>query len=215
MRARLRASWFLITGVVLTMLMSCGKPAQNAQISGVPNSVPDLSGTWILNRDDSDNPRDRAREGRSSRGGRGGRGGGMGGITGGRGGRVGGRDQNSGNPGAALRMLLAGAERLTISQSDSTIDIANAAGEITVIRADGRRRDLEAVGRGERVRIKAQWEDGRLVVERESDDWGRITETYELVSSSERLVVNTRLRMRGASRTLEFQRVYDAEPETE
>ena len=183
----------------------------------------DLAGRWTLNKDLSDDAREKMREGMSKRGpggggGMGGPGGGMGGPPGGGmggpGGAPGGRGGMGGPPGGgagddpreAMRAILEPAEELQIVQSDADIAVDEKFGRLRRLHPDGRKYKTDN-GASE---VKSYWKDGRLVVETKRSR-GSSVESWERVPDGSRLIVNVRLEG-GVGPKLELKRIYDLVP---
>ena len=181
----------------------------------VPAGV-SLAGTWTYNADDSDQP---GRGMGGSYGGRGGFGGGFGGRggfggmggRGGYGGRGGGEGRGRGR-GAddADSTLRRPAQRLVITQTDSTLTISPRDSVSYTLYFDGRDVPAPDVLGGSRVRISGRWHKSRFEVSRELESGATLTEGYDLKKHGERLVVHIRV-TRGEDQPVmpEFQRVYD------
>jgi hypothetical protein len=186
----------------------------------VPDEVPkaqasaDLAGRWTLNRDLSDDAREKMREGMSKRGpggggGPGGPGGGMGGPPGrgGPGGMGGPPGGGAGDdPREAMRAILEPAEELQIAQSEAEIAVDEKFGRMRRLHPDGKKYKTDN-GASE---IKSTWKDGRLVVETKGSR-GTVVETWERVPDGSRLIVNVRLEG-GVGPKLELKRIYDLAP---
>ena len=190
------------TAVCLTMVS--GAPLLDAA------ERPDFSGTWRLNEDLSENPREKMREAMESRrrasgifdSGRGGRRGGRG--DGGRGGAMG-----EGRQGRRAGLLFGeGADELTIRHDDPMLSITDASGRKRDFKTDGRTIEIE----GERgnVEIRATWKKGeRVEITTERERVSKVKETYELAPEGRQLIVT--LRMEGGRMpTFSCRRVYDA-----
>lgn len=169
---------------------------------------PDFTGSWVLNEELSENPRDKMRQsmggGRSGGGGMGG--GGMGG--GGRGGSGmggGGRGGSMGGPGGGDREamqqrmaeLAARIARLEITQ-DEELSILYADGSLRVVPVDGEVGD-----------IKSHWKGDRLVVELKGESGRRMRETLEFAEDGAQLHVTTKMFGDLNRPTISVLRVYD------
>ena len=184
----------------------------------------DLSGSWQIDRDASDDPRQEIAEAASGRRGPGSAGqmggsrpGGRGGFGGARGGG-GGRGAGGGNRGEfteedreQMRQIRQSAtaliQQFTIVQTDSAITFAFDDTAQLLLLTDGRKLKQEIDVLGD-VEIKAKWKDGALVVERKMDG-AKITEHYSRPQYTERLIVTTKVEFSRLPRAIEFQRVYD------
>jgi hypothetical protein len=175
--------------------------------------MPNLSGEWQLNKDQSDDPEKVMQEARSSGGSGGGfsgggmgRGGGM--RHGGGGGRGGGRgdsgDASSGAPSGGFATL----QTLQIRHDEPALSITDAAGRERVLTTDGRKTEEER-SRGGTTAVTASWKDGHLEVVSKPEKGGKIVETYAISADRTQLTVTTKVDgSRGGSFTI--RRVYDA-----
>jgi len=178
---------------------------------------PDFSGTWKLNQELSENPRDKVMEG-VSKGGRGGQGGGTrgGGMEGGKGGG-GMRGGGSGRSGEREGMQERSSEReqriqqITIVHEEPSLRFRYGDGIENLFYTDGRMtEDLEAG----LLEARASWKKGeRLEIERDTAQGGTVTEKYELSDDGSQLFVKTKMEGNGQSPKISFQRVYDRVPE--
>ncbi len=177
---------------------------------------PDFTGSWVLNEELSENPRDKMRQsmggGRSGGGGMGGggrgggsgmggggRGGGSGMGGGGRGGSMGGSGMGGDREAMRQRFADAAAKaaRLEITQGEE-LSILYADGSLRVVPVDGEAGD-----------IKSHWKGDRLVVELKGDGGRQIKETLQLAEDGARLHVTTRMSGDLNRPTISFLRVYD------
>ena len=185
---------------------------------------PDLSGRWVLNKGQSENPRDMM-QGRDSGGGgagmRGGRRGGFGGGVGGErmgGGGRGGFGGGGGGGGtsdeqrARMRqtrdLAFTAPATLEITAGDSSVTLA-ADGDKLALTTDGRkvRREPQAEGDGA-VDIKAHWQGKDLIVERSVSGGGKISEDYMRSIDGKQLYVIVNFDG-GRGRSITFRRIYD------
>ena len=168
---------------------------------------PDFSGSWQLNEELSENPRDKMVEqmgGGRGRGGSGGLGGGMrgGGGSGGRGG--GSREDIQ----ARLEARSQRIEALEILHQDPEFVIGFADGSNRTLYTDGREvsHDLE-VGAFE---SQAKWKGrSQVVFKSESENGAEITEIYELNEAGDQLFVTTKIEGEERRPDISFERVYD------
>lgn len=212
----------MLLATLLTISMFACASGPNVTLA--PESL-DLSGSWNLNTDVSDDPGEMRPEGVMPGGTTGGRPGGMsggrptGGMGGGRpSGRMGGGrgGMGGGAPSEAdmrrmqqtRRMATPPPRSLVVEHHDSTVAIRNAG-----------RRSIELLTNWEKVRqeieddgeldTRARWQDRALQVEREVHGGGKVTQSYSLSSDGERMLVETRLDMGGRGREQVFRYVYD------
>ncbi len=191
---------------------------------------PDFTGTWELNEELSDNPRDKMRQARGGRGGFGGPGGGRsggfggpgGGRSGGFGGPGGGRGGGFGGPGGGDREALR--ERMReLQESLRVLEITHADPEL-VLQAEsdrdppGRDQTFFTDGRdfyrrtlgGDLAEARAKWKDGgRLVFKMKRGEAGKVTETWELAPGGRQLYVTVKTGGGGRMSEMELRRVYD------
>lgn len=182
----------LIALVVLALLVSA------SAASGEDH--PDLSGTWLLNEELSDDARKLVRDAIRSR-----RGQGMG--EPGRGGPGGGTGAWSrmGEMRERMRQMEEGIQRLTIVQSASEVTIRNAIDREHVIVADGQKRTRE--GAFGSVETQARWKKRGLVIVETPEQGATVTRTYFYRRDDPRLYVMVKVEGRGP--VFEYQRVYD------
>ncbi len=182
----------------------------------------DLSGHWRLDKEKSDNPREKMQQGmrgghERGMGGPGMGGPGMGGPGMG-GGPRGGPGMGGGPPGGgrgpggrpdpeAMMQREAALAELQIEHKDPELTITDANDQRRFLYTDGRetRRDSE---NGQSLEVKSRWKDGRVVVEMNGER-GKVTETYRLAGEGRQLVVETRVEGRGQMPAFSFKRVYD------
>lgn len=204
----LRVLWLLPLALLLAA----------AAHGGETDELPvDLTGSWEVNEELSEDPQEKMR---ASFGGRGGglgggrRGGGFGepGGRGGMGGPGGGRGRGQGAAGGqggeSGGWTSPGAERLEISQEEDSVTIRYNDDRERVLYTDGREVE-EQTWRG-LVAVRSEWKKkGRLVVKRETHDGPETTETFTLTDDGEQMRVEVRVQT-GRGPTFEFVRVYDA-----
>lgn len=196
--------------------LGCSSAASSSQSEVVPAPVADLSGSWVLNPEQSDNPADQLQRG-GAQGPRAGGIGGRGGFGGGRGGR-GGRGGWGGGRGGGIdreamrevfRRIREAPARIELAQTDSTVIVTFDTQAADTLYTDGRKIKRE-FGEGREVEIRARWDAGGLSVERRLGDGIKLTERFVFSSEVNQLFVITRLEIRGQRREIEFRRVYDS-----
>jgi hypothetical protein len=173
----------------------------------------DLSGSWILNLEQSDNPREMMQQGEMGGGGRpAGDGmrpptGGMGGRPGGRGG-AGGEDERRGML-QTMRIATEPPRRIVIEQGDSTVTIRDENGRALTLRYSWQKVTLETENGGG-IDARARWQGKELHVEQEVHQGGKILQKYSLSSYGDQLHVETHVDTRRGPQELAFHYVYDA-----
>ena len=166
---------------LLAMTASCSGGSNASDGLDVPPV--DLSGSWILNGEESEDPRSQ--------------------MTGrGRGGRGGGGQQR-------MQSLWDASVAFKIVQDDSTLTLTSVEGTSLVFYPDGRTVERVIEGAG-KVETKTRWKGEKLVVERRIGDATRVTSTYELASEGRQLRIKVKIDNDRMQRSMEFLRVYDA-----
>jgi hypothetical protein len=187
-------------GAAFGVLILLATPGGRA-LAGGPS---DLSGRWKLNRDLSDDPREKMREA--------GRGGGptrgvRGGFGGGRRGRFGGaREAPEGDEDRRLPFDPEAVETLSIVHHDRELRITDAVGREHALFTDGRKTQEERSAGT--VKMRAEWRDGHVVVTSVPEHGPKIVETYAVTADGSAMTVTTKIENRG--RAFEYRRVYDA-----
>jgi len=205
----------LSLGVLLgAVIMACSSSQQFDEVA--PQDV-DLSGIWILNADESDDPREQMDQMGGGTGGGGMRGGGGarpsggmgGGMRGGRGG-TGGGAMDPEKMQQTMEMVRQAARRIDLQQGDSTVTLVYDRAHSLMLHTDGRGLEQELPA-GAKMEITAGWKGRYFVVEREIDGGGKITEEYMISTRTGQLYVITRLELGSRMpQPLEFRRVYDS-----
>lgn len=178
---------------------------------------PRLAGWWVLNRDLSDDPREKLRELRERSGGRGGwrgrgDGGGEGrrppvGDEGPRGVPGGPRGPGTDGGRGALALAMKAPARFELTQDDTSLTFDYGEGHRMWLLTTGEKltRNLEGVGY---VELKAKWKRERLFVERKFDRGGKIVEQFYLSPDTSQLIVLVELEL-SRSGELKLRRAYD------
>lgn len=213
----------------LSLLAACGGTQHIGEIT--PPVVQRLSGPWMLNVKESDNVAEVMRKAASERRGNGerggarrpGGGGGMmppgGGMTGGRGGgrmpqggMTGGRPMGGGrtNPeamGAMRRLIEATPAQLSVQLADSAVTLTYGDHREPWVLPFGK--DVERPLNDDlKIKARAEWEEGRVVVTRSIDGGGSISEMYMPSMDGTRLTVDVLMRS-GPGGGVEIHRIYD------
>jgi hypothetical protein len=168
-------------------------------------ALPDLSGTWRLNREQSDDPRQMWRD--------------AGGASedeseaapsapsgGSRGRHAHGRSGGRADGGAPGLPVLEGRDRLTILHEEPRLWIEDGAGRERVVYTDGREQSEER-SRGGTTKVEALWKDGHVVVSSSPERGPKVVETYAVTVDRSQLTVTTTVAGR---RSVTFRSVYDA-----
>jgi hypothetical protein len=196
------------------------KPRTPAQIGGKPN----LSGAWTLNKDDSDDPREKMQQagnsggqrrgGWSAGGGMGG--GGWGGMGGGRrgGGAGGGRGQGSSSDGERDGMMN-DLSHITIEQTATSAKVADESGRVLAVYSSedsSRANSPSSSSNSESAPPMAQWKDAQLVVVTPGRREGSTTRTFELSPDGKQLYVTTKIQNPRFKNPVTIRFVYDPTP---
>jgi hypothetical protein len=203
----------LFLGLAFTFLSSPGsvtaqQDSQSTSASAPTTAKPNLAGTWALNKDQSDDPRQKIHEAMGgSDTGTGGNGGGawQGGSGGGRGHR--------GGPGGAGGMM-AEFNQLTITQSDASVKITGASGRLLTQTSDSAKSNSpppapSGPNDGQQFSPPvAQWQGSQLVSTMEGRR-GKTTRTYALSSDGKQLIVTTKIENERFNGPVTFRQVYD------
>jgi hypothetical protein len=172
--------------------------------------LPNLTGTWQLNKDQSDDPEKVMKNARSSSGGGSGfSGGGMGRHHGGGGGGGrGGNGDSSSSSSGGFDERFAALDTLQIDHKDPSLSITDAAGRARTLYTDGRKTEEEH-SYGGTTAVTASWKDGHLEVVSKPETGAKITETYTIAADHSQMTVTTKVEG-GRSGSYTIHRVYDA-----
>ncbi|MGB7309118.1 MAG: hypothetical protein WBC67_08640 [Candidatus Acidiferrales bacterium] len=248
-RAKLRASIFILAVPILALAISAPRAAAQAgdgpQSGATPSDAPSasptshsvpqigghptLAGTWTLNKDQSDDPREKMRDAMGGGGMNGGGGGGMGGGGGrqGMGGGMGGGRRGGGGQGGGM---LADFSQLTIDQTATSAKVTGSSGRVLAIfssdtssqsssanndsastDANSSNDSAGTTGRGrESAPAPAQWQGNQLVTTTQGRRGGSTTRTYELSPDGSQLYVTTKMDNPRFQQPVTFRLVYDA-----
>ena len=112
---------------------------------------------------------------------------------------------------AMFQTLIRPVLQVLIRQTDSTIAISDATGQLTTFRTDGRKvKEPQLAGKD--IEIVARWKDGQLQIERKLPDIGTVRETWFLDPATRELILQVRLSGERFPRPIELRRVYDPAP---
>lgn len=182
-------------GLLLSLLLTASigaLPSCSGSGSGPAPEHPDITGTWIVNMEESDKPGDQMQRRRPA------------GAPPGRPGSGGERRERMQ---IGLAVLLQNSVAFKIEEGDSTLTLTGAEGLTRTFYPDGQERERRIEGLGI-TQIKARWKGDKFVVERSLEGGVKITETFELAEGGRRLHI--KLKVAGGRGTIDFRRVYDA-----
>jgi hypothetical protein len=213
----------VVTVYVVLLLAGAGYRALSAAAA-----PPDLTGTWVLNAKESEDPEQMAQRWIQARSVGGSAGGGAAPSTGAGDGGSGGYDVAGGGSGRGMGAVGTGllqmmkrfsqnGERLTIQQGDPEVTITNAAGQSNLVYTDGRVVE-SANEEGGKTKIKSRWKKDKMIIDidfpsRPNPAGGTITPnltmTYSLDKAG-RLLLSSTVGIGGTTLPpLTVDRVYD------
>jgi hypothetical protein len=181
--------------------------------------MPNLSGTWYLNKDASDSPDAVTRDSDGSGSGSGYRGGGGGGM--GRHGGGGGHHGRSSAPsddgrvsedGSPLRDAFQRTQVLEIKHEEPRLSVTDSGGHERVFYTDGRKVEEEH-SYGGTTKVSARWKDGHVEITSAPEKGPKVTETYAVTADRSQLTVTTTFQ--GGRRDVTIRRVYQTTPPTQ
>lgn len=195
-------------------------PTLAARSLAAQDAPPTIVGTWTLNEEKTEAPRDRTLQDpegtgstvRTGLGGRGGRGGGRsGGGTGGGGAPAGGGRGGRGAFGRIFGGMMQASKTLKITQADSILVIENEDGPVFInVKTDGKTLE-EPMADQTVLKTKAQWRRTDLVVERSHDVNGSARMTFKLdPKNPKQMTVEFHYEHNRQRRTIDQKRIYDA-----
>ena len=225
----------LALAVVLIVVVALAYAAKQSVEQGKPSasseapSKTSLEGTWKLNRDQSDDAREKLRSAMQDRdqntpmgrhGGMGGGGMGGGGIgmgipgvggmgrPGGPGGSGGmGRNPGSDEQRARLRDLVDAPEQLKVVQKGPEVDMTDPQYRERELFTDGR--NTEKSKDAMQIPVKAHWDHEMLVSEEKGPNGEKISHRYELAADGQQLTDTLTLEGKGLHTPLIIRSVYD------
>jgi hypothetical protein len=192
------------------------KPSQPA-VDAKPRTS--ILGGWKLNRDESDDPRQKLQSARGSGGGGGSRGGGVRmGIPGMGGGPIGGGGRRGSGQGGGdndqdrerMQAVIAPANALTLSQKEPKgpeVDLADDQNRTTAFFTDGRK--LEKPKDASNQEVAAHWDGNRLVTDEKNPRGGKMSRTYELSYDGMQLYETVSFTMGRSNSPATIRYVYD------
>jgi len=217
----------LVTGFAAAFAAMQG--AEQPKSTGDVATAQTLNGTWKLNRDQSDDAREKLRSAMQDRdqngpmGGHGGMGGGgvtmgipgIGGIGGGGMGRRGGGPGMGGGSGAGsqdqrakLRDLVEAPDQLTVTQKGPEIDISDTQSHVRSLYTDGRKLEKPKKDSGQ-TQVKAHWERETLITEEKGPNGEKLSHSYELTSEGKQLADTLTLESKKLNTPIIVRSVYD------
>jgi hypothetical protein len=188
--------------------MPAAKPQEAAPL---PPPRQSILGAWKLNRDESDDLRNRSQASHGSGGGGyGGRragggwpgGGGYGGHRGGMGGGESDEERQK------MHELLSPAMTMTFSMTGAEVDLIDDRDRKRAFITDGRK--LQKSKDDNNQEIAAKWDGNRLITDEKSPRGGKMSRTFELSPDGRQLYENLRMESSGRNnRSLDVHYVYD------
>ena len=169
-----------------------------------------IMGAWKLNKDESDNPRDRMQQNRGNgNGGYGGRRGGGGYPGGGGGGRgpYGGRGESDEDR-ARNYELIDPAREIKLAMTGAEVDLLDNLDRKRAFMTDGRK--LQKSKDSSYEEIAAHWDGNRLVSDEKDSRGNKVSRTFELSENGLQLYEKVHMVMGRSGSTIAFEFVYDA-----
>jgi hypothetical protein len=229
LKSRMARSCSFVLGLLFIVGQIFGSASPAGHTSGSRTEQPNLTGKWQINREKSDNPRDKMRNRSGGGPGSGGPDGprpggggfpggpppGGGGFPGGGGGFPGGGNPPSQEQMERMRARMEegmrAAEALEITQSGVEVTV-NETGDERIVHTqtyitDGSKAEKDAE-RG-KLETRAKWKGQKLVVEMKTEHGGTITRTYELASGGRQLYVTVKIENEGMPGAISIRSVYD------
>jgi len=205
----MRTSAVVISGAFVCFALACLGSARLAGGDEKPASSvapPDLSGRWQLNKELSEDAHEKLRQSLEKRRGGYGPAPGMGGPYSSGAGRLGLPPAQSGDdePDESTRAILDPADELVIFQGQPEIVLDEKFSRRRTLHADGRKYKAEN-GAAE---VKAEWKEGRLLVETRGLRGRKTNESWELNTTGKRLTATYKLSP-GNGPSVTVKRVYD------
>lgn len=189
-----------------------------SQAAASQTAKPSLAGTWKLNKDQSDDPRQKMQQAMGNPGDGQGQGNGNGGAANG-GGRPG---RGQGGPGGGPGGMMNEFAELTVTQLDANVKITGASGRTLATTtppdsAADSKSDADASNAGggggqRRTPPVAQWQGNQLVATgRGFGGGGSTTRTYELSPDGKQLYVTTKITSERFTQPVTYRLVYDSD----
>jgi hypothetical protein len=166
---------------------------------------PNLAGQWKLNKDQSDDPRQKMQEAMAANGQGGGRG---------AGGEGGGGRRGGGQGGAGAMMN--DQAQLTILQTGTSVKVTSASGRVLAAYPEDQQAAKPSSNGGNPDDDThtypppvAKWQGSQLVASMQGRRGGSTTRTYELSSDGKQLIVTTKMQNPRFTQPVTFRLVYD------
>jgi hypothetical protein len=186
-----------------------GTTAKAPEPPPLPQPRQTIMGAWKLNRDESDDMRNRSQESNNRTYG-GGRPGGGGWPGGGHHGGYGGGESDSERQ--KMREFLSPPATITFSMAGAEVDLMDDHDRKRAFMTDGRK--LQKSKDDSYQEIAAKWDGSRLVSDEKSPRGGKMSRTFELSPDGRQLYENLHIEGSGRnSHTLEIHYVYDIVPD--
>jgi hypothetical protein len=202
-RTAARLGWPLLAILGAALLFSFVRTAAEevsalAALQDATANTPKLAGHWQLNKDQSDDVRQKMQAARGDSAGGQGEGGGRG-----QGGREGGRAQRPG--------MMDDLQTLAIEQTGSNVKITGKSGRVLAqYPSSDSSAEKNAAPEGEGQRnTSSQWQNAQLVVVTQSPR-GKSTRTYSLSPDGKQLYVTTKMENERFKEPVTYRLVYDA-----
>jgi hypothetical protein len=215
---------------VVAMAYAAKQSAEQSKPSApeAKQGEPALNGTWKLNRDQSDDPREKLRSAMQDRdqngpmGGHGGMGGGgvrmgipgigvggMGRPRGGPGGGMG-RGQGAGSEDqrSRLRDLVEAPDQLRVEQKGPEIDMKDTQSHTRTLFTDGRKVEKPKKD-SDHTQVKAHWEHGSLVTEEKGPNGEKVSHSYEITGEGKQLADTLTVESKKLNTPIIIRSVYD------
>jgi hypothetical protein len=198
-----------------------GAPAPVAPATAAKPAAPlppprtTILGAWKLNRDESDDTRNRKQDsGDSNGGGYGGRRGGMGGgYPGGGHGGYGRRGGESDEERQKMHELLSPPEKMTLSMTGAEVDLLDDRDRKRAFMTDGRK--LQKSKDDSYREIAAKWDGNKLATEEKDPRGNKMSRTFELSYDGRQLYEMLHMTSERSNTPRVIRFVYDIPPQTE
>jgi hypothetical protein len=192
-------------------------PPGNVPVAKAPEPLPlppprqTILGAWVLNRDESDDPRSRMRDSQDSNGGYGGRRPGGGTWPGG-GGRRGGYGGESESERQKMHEFLSPPANMELSMTGAEVDLKDDHERKRAFMTDGRK--LQKSKDDNYQEIAAKWDNNRLVTDEKNPRGGKMSRTFELSPDGRQLYETLNLKLGRNNYETSIRFVYDIPVQT-